>query len=61
MLKNKRGQSTLEYIILVTAVIAVLIIFLNPTTGILRNKVNQTYDTVSDGLLDMANRINASH
>lgn len=60
MLKNKRGQSTLEYIILVTAVIAVLIIFLNPTTGILRNKVNQTYDTVSDGMLDMANRINAS-
>jgi len=47
---NKKGQSTLEYIILVTAIIAVAIVFLNPKSGTMVNTVNNTYTTVVNGM-----------
>ena len=59
MLKNRKGQSTLEYIILVTAVIAVVIVFLGPGSPF-RNRVNQALDEVSNRMTDMSNRISAS-
>ena len=59
-LRNKRGQSTLEYIILVTAVIAVLIIFLRPNDGVLVNTINTTYSGVTEGMETMANRLTDS-
>ena len=59
MLKNKKGQSTLEYIVLVTAVIAVLIIFLGPT-GVFQNRVNQTLDQATNSMVNMANRLATS-
>ena len=55
MLKNKRGQSTLEYIILVTAVIAVLLVFLGPS-GVFQNVFNNTLSDVSGVMNKMANR-----
>ncbi len=55
MLKNKRGQSTLEYIILVTAVVAVLLVFLGPT-GFFQNTFNKTLGDVSGVMNMMANR-----
>jgi uncharacterized protein (UPF0333 family) len=58
--KKKKGQSTLEYIILVTGVIAILIIFLNPTTGIFNSAFNQTLRTGTNGMIDMANRLQTS-
>lgn len=39
---DKRGQSTIEYILLVTAVLAFLISFLQ-TGGIFQREVNATY------------------
>lgn len=55
MLKNKRGQSTLEYIILVTAVVAVLLVFLGPS-GFFQTTVNTTLKDVSGVMNMMSNR-----
>jgi len=44
MIKRKKGQSTVEYILLVTAVIAVMVIFAtNNNSGSLRATLNSTY------------------
>jgi uncharacterized protein (UPF0333 family) len=58
--RKKKGQSTLEYIILVTGVIAILIIFLNPTTGVFNTAFNTTLQTGTNGMTDMANRLATS-
>ena len=55
MLKNKRGQSTLEYIILVTAVIAVLLLFLGPT-GFFQGAFKKTLGDVGGVMNMMSNR-----
>lgn len=57
---RKKGQSTLEYLILVTGVIAILIIFLNPTTGVFNQAFNQTLQQGTNGMTDMANRLAGS-
>ena len=58
--KNKRkAQSTLEYIILVAAIIAVIILFLKPG-GIFQKALNQTLKTGTDGITNMANRLSGS-
>jgi uncharacterized protein (UPF0333 family) len=57
---KKKGQSTLEYIILVTGVIAILIIFLNPTNGVFNQAFNQTLRSGTNGMTDMANRLQTS-
>jgi uncharacterized protein (UPF0333 family) len=57
---KKKGQSTLEYIILVTGVIAILIIFLNPTNGVFNQAFNQTLRSGTNGMIDMANRLQTS-
>ena len=59
MFKNKKGQSTLEYIILVTAVVAIILVFLGPT-GIFQNRLNATLSSATDGMVDMGNRLNIS-
>ena len=61
MLKNrkKKGQSTLEYIILVTAVIAVVIVFLGPGSPF-RSRVNAVLETTSNRMQNMADRLSAS-
>jgi uncharacterized protein (UPF0333 family) len=58
--KKKKGQSTLEYIILVTGVIAVLLIFLNPTHGVFNKAFNSTLTQGSNGMEEMANRLRYS-
>ncbi|MDO8675286.1 MAG: hypothetical protein Q7K71_04115 [Candidatus Omnitrophota bacterium] len=55
MMKTK-GQSTVEYILLVTAVIAVIILFTGPG-GAFRNKLSDTINKTTDGMEDMANRL----
>ena len=57
MLKNKKGQSTLEYIILVTAVVAVLLVFLAPGTGVFSKTLNGSLQKVSNGMDRFAVRI----
>ena len=57
MLKNRRGQSTLEYIILVTAVVAALLVFL---PGNFRTAFDTTLDSTTNSMVDMGNRIAGS-
>jgi uncharacterized protein (UPF0333 family) len=59
--KKKKGQSTLEYIILVTGVIAVLIVFLNPKSGVFTTAFNSTLSSGTNGMVNMAGRLEASH
>lgn len=55
--QKKKGQSTVEYIILVAAVIAAVLIFV---AGPFRTAVNQTFSTGTNGMEDMANRLQTS-
>ncbi len=57
--RKKKGQSTLEYIIMVTGVVVVLILFLGPN-GIFRASYNRTLGQGTNGMEDMANRLRNS-
>jgi hypothetical protein len=62
MVKNnrrKKGQSTLEYIILVTGVIAILIVFLRPGGGF-NTSLNETLKAGTNGMTNMARRLMGS-
>ncbi len=58
--KKKKGQVTLEYIILVAAIIAIFVIFLNPTTGVFSQSLNQTLKTGTNQMINMAGRLATS-
>jgi uncharacterized protein (UPF0333 family) len=55
--KKKKGQSTVEYIILVAAVIGALIIFL---PGAFKNAYNAALVSGTNGMTNMAGRLSAS-
>ena len=58
--RKKKGQSTLEYIILVAGVIAILIVFLNPTSGVFTKAFNTTLQHGTNGMQNMADRLSSS-
>jgi uncharacterized protein (UPF0333 family) len=60
MVKNKKGQSTLEYIILVTAVIVVIISFLMAPNAPLSKALNSTINATSGMLDTMTDRLGNS-
>ena len=53
-LRNKRAQSTVEYVVLVAIVIAVILAF---TNGVFRTSYNDTLSKATNGMTDMANRL----
>jgi len=57
--KKKKGQSTVEYIILVSAVLAALIIFLRPG-GVFQSAFNDALSTGTNGMVNMATRLKDS-
>jgi uncharacterized protein (UPF0333 family) len=57
--RKKKGQSTLEYIILVTGVIVILIAFLKPD-GVFNNAFNATLSSGTNGMQNMADRLGGS-
>lgn len=57
--QQKKGQSTVEYIILVAAVLAVLIIFLRPG-GPFSNTFNSALTNGTNGMQDMGGRLAGS-
>ncbi|MBF0486416.1 MAG: class III signal peptide-containing protein [Candidatus Omnitrophica bacterium] len=61
MIRNKKGQSTLEYVILVTAVIVVIISLLVSPTSPFKQKLNSTINSAIEGMDTMAQRLDASH
>lgn len=56
---KKKGQSTVEYIILVAAILAALIVFLAPG-GIFSTAINDTFVTGTNGMTNMAGRLATS-
>ncbi|NCU27438.1 class III signal peptide-containing protein [Candidatus Nomurabacteria bacterium] len=60
-LRNKRGQGTLEYVILVTAVIVVVIYFLMGTgQGSFQNTMNGALNEATEGMATMSGRFDAA-
>lgn len=55
--KNKKGQSTLEYIILVTAVIAVILGLVFGNGSAFRTGMNDTYARMLNATNQMSNRL----
>ena len=60
LIKKKKGQSTVEYIILVTAVIAVIIFFVVNPGSPFRTKMNDTLGNATDAMVNMAQRLNGA-
>lgn len=58
--KKKKGQSTLEYIILVTGVVVVLLAFLAPGSGIFNQHFCSTMKSATNGMVNMAERLGGS-
>lgn len=54
--QKRKGQSTVEYIILVTAVIVVAIFFLTSPSGPFQSQLNKTLTTGSKQMSNMATR-----
>ena len=54
---SRSGQSTVEYILVVAAVIAVIIV---ATTGNFKTRLTNTVDTATSGMEDMANRLHGA-
>ena len=59
--RQNSGQSTVEYILVVTAVIAVMIFFLTSNNAGLRGKLNSTVDTAANNIGNMSDRLDRSH
>ncbi len=51
------GQSTVEYILLVTAVIAVVLIVTNGQNSIFQSRLTNVVDITSNRMINMANRL----
>ncbi len=54
MVLSKRAQSTLEYVIVLTAIIAVVIAF---AAGVLRSNVKTSLEHVGNQMQDQVNRV----
>lgn len=58
--QKRKGQSTVEYIILVAAVIAVILVFVAAPGSPFRNAFNSTLTQGTNGMTDMSNRLMTS-
>lgn len=57
MLRSKLGQSTVEYIILVAGVIAIVVVFAGSPTSPFRAALGRTYNSATNGMENMAARL----
>jgi len=60
-IKNKRGQSTVEYVLLVTAVVAVIIVFLVSGNSPFKTQLNATLNSAVQGMSDKGQTLGESH
>ena len=60
LIKKKKGQSTVEYIILVTAVVAVILVFSVAPGSPFRTKLGNTLGNATGAMVDMANSLNGA-
>ena len=55
MALSHKGQSTIEYLLVFTGVVVVMIVFLAQPGSAYKNKLNQTYGNATDTLVVTAN------
>ncbi len=60
-IKDNKGQSTIEYIVLVTAVIAIIILFMTGQNSMFGNKITNTYCTTAEGMSERASALSETH
>jgi len=60
-IKNKRGQSTVEYILLVTAVVAVIIVLVTGSNSQFQKTLNTTMNTAISDMGTGVDVLSASH
>lgn len=53
-MRSHKGQSTVEYILLITAVIAVIILFTAPKNGLFSQRLNQVLNETTQDMLNTA-------
>jgi len=58
--KKKKGQSTIEYIILVATIIGALLLFLG-NNSVFQTALNDTLSQGTNGMVNMAQRLAGSH
>jgi len=54
-MRAHKGQSTVEYILLVTAVVAVIILFTTGNNSPFQQRLNSVFNTTTQGMLNVAN------
>jgi len=59
-IKNKRGQSTVEYVLLVTAVVAVMIAFSTGSNSSFKTQLNSALNSVASDMNTMASSLAGS-
>ncbi len=61
-IKNKKGQSTVEYVLLMTAVVVVIIAFVTSNkSGSFQAQLNSTLNSAAQEMNTMAGRLSDSH
>jgi len=60
-IKNKRGQSTVEYVLLVTAVVAVMIAFVTKPGSGLQGQLGNTLNTTTNDMNVVGAQLAQSH
>ena len=60
-IKNKKGQSTVEYVLLMTAVVAVIIGFVATKNGGFQGTLNTNLNSAVSDIGTMSDKLTASH
>ena len=56
-MRAHKGQSTVEYILLVTAVLAVIILFTTGNNSVFQQRLNSVFNTTTQDMLNVASRL----
>ena len=61
MLTKNKAQSTVEYLLLITAVLGVFIVLLVGQNSIFKARVGNTFDVAANDMVNIAGRLSKSH
>ena len=56
-MRPHKGQSTVEYIVLITAVILVIILFAAGNNSLFQQRLNSVFNTTTQDMLNVASRL----
>jgi hypothetical protein len=57
---SSKGQSTVEYILLVTAVIGVIVLFTTSSGSLFQTRLNSVLDQTTNSMVNVAGRLQAN-